>query len=66
MTLIAVRDRPSQLESGAERLEQSPNAIHHRPRAASNAFSSPYSVPVRAIPEMIVTKPIGIVPRKSE
>lgn len=44
----------------------SPRAIHHSTIASSSAHTSPYSLPVLAIPDTIVTKPIGIVPRNSE
>ena len=43
----------------------SPTVIQYKTRAASSVLS-PYSSPVAAMPDTIVTNPMGIVPRKSE
>lgn len=39
---------------------------HHRPAAASTEPERPYALPCSAIPDTMVTRPMGIVPRKSE
>lgn len=41
-------------------------ANHHKPAATSTLPAIPYSCPNDAIPVTMVTKPIGIVPRKRE